>query len=242
MSTPVIEISAISNHALEIMKRVIDQNEQTNKIENPELGPIPLASAMSDFFELAAGIEEQNQQPDEASMTEVAHYALDLLDRLASQIWHLDIHDQRDNMALLFVSVAVWLARHGSRLENLGATADSFAILVNAENDAEALETYSRYIDDVLEAATENLKQDQDKSDPWRPWRVLNLNSGVASTRSLNTELMQEIFSKMEKRLPYDLAGFFSDGKKQMDAQDVPEEVREVMTKFAKKWPFIPTN
>ena len=238
MSSLVIEIPAISNQALEIMKRVIDENEKTQKIENPDLGPIPLASAMSDFFDLASGLEQQEQQPDVASMTELAHYTLDLLDRLASQIWHLDIHDQRDNMARLFVSLAVWFARHNAKLENLQATADSFAILVNGENDSAELANLGRLIDEVLEAASDTITTDEDRSDPWRPWRVLNLNSGVAATRSLDTQLMQSIFEKMEHRMPYDQPGFFADGKRQMDSQDVPQEVRDVMNRYAEKWPF----
>ena len=238
MSSLDIETPAISNLALEIMKRAIDENEKTQKIENPELGPLPLASAMSDFFELATGLDEGEQLPDAAAMTELAHYTMDLLDRLASQLWHLDIHDQRDNMARLFVSLAVWFARRHAALENLQATADSFAILVNGENDSAALASLSQYIDEVLEAASEGIKTDEDRSDPWRPWRVLNLNSGVAATRSLDTQLMQDIFEKMELRLPYDLPGFFADGKRQMDEQDVPQEVRDVINKYAEKWPY----
>ena len=237
MSSLVIEIPAISDLALDIVKRAIEENEKTQKIPDPDLGPLPLASALSDFFELAAGLEQQEQQPDNDSMTELSHYTLDLVDRLASQIWHLDIHNKRDNLARLFVCLAVWFARRDAKLENLQATADSFAILVNAENDAVELANMSRFIDEVLDAASDTIKADEDKTDPWRPWRVLNLNSGVAATRALEPELMESIFKKMEQRLPYDIPGFFADGKRQMDAQDVPQEVRDVMTRYAEKWP-----
>ncbi len=37
-------------------------------------------------------------------MTELAHYALDLVDRLSYQLRQLDIHDQRDNLARVFDS------------------------------------------------------------------------------------------------------------------------------------------
>jgi hypothetical protein len=89
----------------------------------------------------------------------------------------------------------------------------------------------------VLEAAADELKLDQDRSNPWRPWRVLSLNSGVAATRSLDPQLMEATFEKMGRHLPYDMPGFFADGKRQMDAQDVPQGVRDVMTRYAEKWP-----
>ncbi len=242
MSSLAIEMSAISNLALDIMKRVIDENEKSQKINDEELGPLALASALSDFFELASGLESQDQQLESEDISEVAHYAMDLIDRLESQLWYLDIHDLRDNLSRLFVSLAVWFVQRNAVMDNLQGAANSFAILVNGENNPDELATMSRLMDEVLEAASDEMKIDEDRSDPWRPWRVLNLNSGVAATRALDSELMRTIFEKMERRLPYDLPGFFADGKRQMDTQEVPQEVRDVMTMFAEKWPAKPPH
>jgi len=236
MSSLVIEIPVISDLALEIMKRVIDENEKTHKITDEQSGPIPLASAMSDFFQLASALENGQQLEDSAAISELAHYALDLVDRLQAQLWYLDIHDQRDRLSRLFASLAVWFARQDAVLDNLNGAADSFAILVNGENDSAVLADMSRLMNEVLEAASNEIKMDEDRSDQFRPWRVLNLNSGVAATRSFDANLMQETFERMERRLPHDLPGFFADGKRQVQMQEVPENVREVMTQFADKW------
>jgi hypothetical protein len=236
MSSLVIEIPVISDLALEIMKRVIDENEKTQKITDEQSGPIPLASAMSDFFQLASALENGEQLEDSAAISELAHYALDLVDRLQAQLWYLDIHDQRDRLSRLFASLAVWFARQDAILDNLNGAADSFAILVNGENDSTVLADMSRLMNEVLEAASDEIKNDEDRSDQFRPWRVLNLNSGVAATRSFDAKLMQDTFEKMERRLPHDLPGFFADGKRQVQIQEVPESVREVMTQFADKW------
>ena len=236
MSSLVLEIPVISDLALEIMKRVIDENEKTQKITDEQSGPIPLASAMSDFFQLASALENGEQLEDSAAISELAHYALDLVDRLQAQLWYLDIHDQRDRLSRLFASLAVWFARQNAILDNLNGAADSFAILVNGENDSAVLADMSRLMNEVLEAASNEIKMDEDRSDQFRPWRVLNLNSGVSATRSFDANLMQETFERMERRLPHDLPGFFADGKRQVQMQEVPENVREVMTRFADKW------
>ena len=78
--------------------------------------------------------------------------------------------------------------------------------------------------------------------DAWRPWRVLSLNSGIAATRSLDPQLMQNIFDKLGRRLPYDMAGFLADGKRQMATQNVPDDVREVMERHVEKWPTSPPH
>jgi len=238
MSSLVIEVPSISDSALEVMKRVIDENERTQKIEDPESGPIPLANALSDFFQLAAGLEQQGQQLDSETASELGHYAIDLVDRLSYQLRQLDIHDQRDNLAAVFVSLATWFARRNATLDNLTGVADGFASLVNGAHASEELIALSRLGDEILESATDELKLDADRSDPWRPWRVLNLNLGIAATRSLNVARIREVFGKLERRVPHDLPGFFADGRRQMDAQDVPQEVRDVLTEFSEKWPF----
>ena len=242
MSSLVIEIPAISDVALKVMKRVISENESTRAITDEKSGPIPLASALSDFFQLASGLEYEGRQPDTEVISELAYHALDLVDRLSYQLRQLDIHDQRDNLARVFASLAVWFARHSAVLDNLDGAAEGFAILVNGESKKGELVKLTRLMDEVLEAASDDLKVDADRSNPWRPWRVLNLNSGVAATRSLDVQLMQSTFEKLGRRLPYDMPGFFADGKRQLDAQDVPQEARDVMSRYAEKWLARPVH
>jgi len=238
MTSLVIEIPAISDMALEVMKRVIDENEKTQAIDDPQGGPIPVANALSDFFQLASGLEQQGQQPDTETMTELAHYALDLFDRLSYQLRQLDIHDQRNNIAGVFVSSAAWFARRGAELDNLTGVADGFASLVNGTHAPAELVELAGLGNEILQAATEEIQLDADRSDPWRPWRVLNLNMGIAATRSLDVPVIRQTFETLERRVPHDLPGFFADGKRQMDQQDVPQEVRDVVTGFSEKWPM----
>ncbi len=237
MTSLVIEIPVISDLALEIMKRAIDENEKTQKINDEQSGPIPLASAMSDFFQIASAVENGQQLEDDEAITELADYAIDLVDRLQSQLWYLDIHDQRDALSRLFASLAVWFARQHATLNNLNGAADSFAILVNGENDAATLASMSQMMDELLQAASDEIKMDQDRSDQFRPWRVLNLNAGVAATRSFDTQLMENTFENMGRRLSYDMPGFLADGKRQASTQQVPQEVVDILNRFAEKWP-----
>lgn len=239
MSSLVIEMPVISDLALEVMKRVINANEAAQTIADDESGPVAVANALSDFFQLASGLEHQGQQLDAEIATELGHHALDLVDRASYQLRQLDIHDQRENLARLFASLSIWFARRNAVLENLGGTADAFATLVNLENDSQGLADLRHLMDEVLLAASDTIQADEDKSNPWRPWRVLNLNMGIAATRSLDTALMESTFDELGRRLPYDLPGFFADGKRQMDTQDVPQEVRDVMTRYAEKWPSL---
>ena len=83
---------------------------------------------------------------------------------------------------------------------------------------------------------------DEDRSDAWRPWRVINLNTGIAATRSLDPELMESTFEKLGRRLPYDMPGFFADGMRRMAVQDVPDVARDVMRRYVERWPASPPH
>lgn len=239
MNSVVFDMPVISDLALKIMLRVIKANETAQTIADDESGPIALASALSDFFELATGLEHANQTLEPEAASELAHHALDLADRLSYQLRQLDIHDQQEALASLFASLSIWFARRSAVLENLDGTADGFARLVNRENGSEGLTTLRNLMNEVLLAASAEIKADEDRSNPWRPWRMLNLNMGIAATRSLDPQLMVDTFEALGPRLPHDLPGFFSDGRRQMDAQDVPQEVRDVLTRYAEKWPML---
>ena len=243
MSSLAIQIDYASNLALEVIKHILAENEKTSKIpEDDVAGPVTVANALADYFETAASIEEKDIELEGNGISEFGHHGLDLLDRVSWQIRQLDIHDERDRISRVYASLAVWLARRGAVIENMETVADSFAIIVNSENDKAELANLCQLMEETLLAASETIKKDEDRSDPWRPWRVLNLNTGIAATRALDAKLMKQVFTELETRLPGDVSGFFADGKRQMDAQDVPQEIRDVLDEFVKKWPAIPAG
>ena len=242
MTTLAFEIDAISQMTLEVMQAVLIENEKTQKLAEDGLGPIALASALSDFFQISSIMESGNGVMDSDQIAGFADYGLDLLDRLAHQLRLMEIMDQRDRMAHIYVSLAVWLVRREAVLDNLEGIADGFAWIVNSLNDTNGLGEMCQRIEEVAKAASEKNRIDEDRSNPWRPWRVLNLNAGIAATRSRDPQLMERVFDNLGRRLPYDMPGFLADGKRQMMTQNVPEAVREVMNRYAEKWPARPAH
>jgi hypothetical protein len=241
MNKIVFEIDGISELALEIMQAILAREAAAQQLMGQD-SPLDLASALSDFFQIAAALESGSGYMETDELTEFGAYGLDLLDRLDYLVRKLEIMDRREHVSRVIPSLAVWLARHDATLDNLQGTADGFGMLVNGMSEPEELAGMARVMDEVIEAASETLQLDVDKSDTWRPWRVINLNSGIAATRSLDPELMAEIFEKLGRRLPGDMSGFLADGKRQMMVQNVPDEVRDIMNHYAEKWSDKPPH
>ncbi|MCB1773297.1 MAG: hypothetical protein KDI88_06740 [Gammaproteobacteria bacterium] len=242
MTTLILDLDGINDLALEVTKAIIDRNEQTGKIDSPDAGPLAIAAALSDFFEVAAALDQDAVRFDDAELAEFAAHGLDLLDRLAYQLLVLEVMEHRDNMARIFASMGVWLSRQNATLDNLEGIADGFGRLTNGLTDRDDLGAICRLMEEVAEATSNDIRIDDEKDNPYRPWRVLNLNAGIAATRSLDPELMAQTFDNLGRRLPQDLPGFLADGRRQMALQNVPDAVRDVMEQYAAQWPSAPAH
>ena len=233
----VIDNASISDLALEVTQAVLARNEEAQSIMENQSDPLALARALSDFFQIAGALESGAAQLEQEDLDEFCAYGLDLLDRLAFLVRKVEIMDKRDTVARMFASMGAWVARRGATIDNLEGTADGFGMIVNATSAPDDLRALCQLMDEVIEQASERLQLDEDRGDAWRPWRVINLNAGIAATRSLDPELMERTFEKVGRRLPYDMPGFLADGMRQAAFQKVPDAVRDVLRRYMEKWP-----
>jgi len=237
MNVLAAEIDAISDLALQVMQAILERHEEAQEIMEDESGPLALARALSDFFQIAGVVEADDCYLESDELIEFSNYGLDLLDRLAFLVRKIEIMAERDTVAKMFASMGVWVARRGATIDKLEGVADGFGMIVNGLSAADDLRDVCGLMEEVVEVASERLQLDEDRSNAWRPWRVINLNAGIAATRSLDPELMQITFEKLGRRLPYDMPGFLADGMRQMAVGNVPDAVRDVMRRCAEKWP-----
>jgi hypothetical protein len=242
MSRLIHDIDGINDLALEVTKAIVDRNEETGKIDSQDAGPLAVAAALSDFFEIATALDQGAVQFDAEELAEFAAHGLDLLDRLAYQLLVLEVMEHRENMGKIFASIGIWFARQNASLENLEGIADGFGRITNGLNDQDELAEICQQMEEIAEATSNQLRVDTDRSNPYRPWRVLNLNAGIAATRSLDPKLMEQTFDNLTRRLPDDMPGFFADGRRQMLLQDVPDDVKAVVERFADRWPAPPAH
>ena len=239
MSTPalIIENDAISELALEVTMAVLARGDEAQAVMEDEAGPLALAQALSDFFQIAGALEAGAARLEQDELNELCAYGLDLFDRLDFLVRKVEIMDKRTSVARMFASMGVWVARRGAVIDNLQGIADGFGMIVNGTSSTEALGSLCGLMEEVIDAASLRLQLDEDRGDAWRPWRVINLNAGIAATRSLDPALMEQTFERMGRRLPYDMPGFLADGMRQAAVQNVPDAVLDALRRHRDKWP-----
>jgi hypothetical protein len=174
-------------------------------------------------------------------ITELGEYGSRLQENLASLVNQAGPADLKDAMPTLIVDLALWVAAHGGRLDSIEALVDALAQIANRTTEPRELGHLNEVMGRLIDAVSPLIREDLEKINPGRPWRVLLLNRGIVATRSHDPERMTEAFDFLIRHLPEDAAGFFAAGMQQMEALNYPAQVRQVMEKYHRRWTINPT-
>ncbi len=177
-------------------------------------------------------IEEKIPTNRDDEYQDLSDYGLKLLTQLGDWCEQLELSETRAALDEVIVTLGVWVARHLGPLHTIEPIVDALSKVANSTTDPVFLAELSHIYREIADAVAPYIKQDIDKSNPGRPWRILNLNYGIVATRSHQPEIMEQAFAQLLIRLPEDAAGFFTEGMEQMDVIGYPDHVRRVMEKY----------
>lgn len=169
-------------------------------------------------------------------LTRVGDYGLHLLMDLAAQAGECGLPDTSREFEDLSLPLALYVARHGGRLRSLEPVVNALAQLANALRDPRQLEQLFERCSRVVLAVAPDIRQDLERTNPQRPWRVLLINRAIVATRSFLPGLMNQAFEDLVQHLPEDAPRFFAEGMQQMDALNYPARVREVVERYHREW------
>lgn len=201
----------------------------TNQVTPPEL---------RDAFEQVLNIATNLSAADltAGDITQLGDQGLSVLGDLATWAQQLKLREAKAQTERMAVALADWSVTYGGELKTLEPVVNGLATLANHVRDGAALERLAQFMTRVLSASDAAIKQDLEKSDPGRPWRILHFNRAIVATRSHNTTLMEQVFDELIRALPDDVAQFFQEGMQQMEALDYPPQVRAVMDRYYRAW------
>ena len=177
---------------------------------------------------------------EQADISQIGDYVLTLLEGL---IGHAQSSSDQQKavtqtraLMRLTLFVATWVARCGGKLNNLDMVVNAIADVGNELREPEQLAELTQLIELIIDAASSEIKQDLEQTNPMRPWRVLHINYGIIATRSHEPALIEKAYDALIKQLPQDAREFFREGMKQMDIIGYPQQVREVVERYDQMW------
>lgn len=200
-----------------------------------QVTPEQLNEALAQLFAIMTKLDREEGESGPIlsdDVTQLGDYGLSLLTDLVAWAAQLELKAERQEVEKLALAVADWVIRHEGKIRTLEPVVNALALTANTLQDTAALGKLAGFMGRVVGAVDDVIKQDLEKSNPGRPWRVLQLNRGIVATRSHNPALMEPAFDDLVTHLPEDAGVFFTEGMRQMEALDYPAPVREVMARY----------
>jgi len=213
----------------------LQEHRSQDKSATPQL----LAETFEQLFEAmqrSAASQQAGNPPGKVAVTELGEYALELFEQTLSWASRLKLPEVYQDLQLHIVTMARWIAHNGGEIHSLEPVVDALAQFANTTREADELLTLYQAMNEVVDATTDIIRQDREKTNPGRPWRVLQMNRAIVATRTHQPEVMDTAFQSLVTHLPDDAQRFFSEGMEQMDLLNYPPHVREVMDRYYRKW------
>jgi hypothetical protein len=200
--------------------------------------PPTVQQALDQFLSIAYRLDEDAAAGTFSSqeISRFGDHGLTLLQGLGQWLTELGLADGRAQLNGVLPSLAVWVARRGGELDTLEPVVDALAKLANETHDPSELAVLADRAGEIMGAAAPAIRQDLEKGNPGRPWRVLNINRAIMATRSHDPRLMDNALKTLVANLPEEAPRFFAEGMQQIDALDYPPEVRVVMQRYYDDW------
>jgi hypothetical protein len=235
-----INLPELADTMLALCQSTRSVAESTDKSASPLTDPEQICAGLNRFADIIRHLDQQaplspEQPPPPSSANEfqeLSDFGLDLLNQLGDWCDQLELTDTRQALDEVIVTLGVWAARNLGPLHTLEPIVNALSKVANSTTDPAFLAELSHVYREIVDAVAPTIKQDIDKSNPGRPWRILNLNYAIVATRSHQADIMEQAFEQLLIRLPEDAAGFFREGLQQMDIIGYPDHVRRVMEKF----------
>jgi hypothetical protein len=211
----------------------------------PDSAPPLLAEAFAQLLEAMQRTEaslidktslQTGNRTSAQDVSELGEYALELFEQALYWAQQLDLDDVYDALQEFLIAVGRWIARHGGQIFSLETLVDALARSANQTQEPEQLVALYRAMGEIMDATASAIRQDLEKTNPGRPWRVLHINRAIVATRSHDPDIMDEAFASLIRDLPEDAPGFFSQGMEQMELLNYPRHVRDVMARYYRKW------
>lgn len=200
-----------------------------------QVAPPQLVEALEQFLAITINLDKEEGEVGpilKDDVTQLGEYGLSLVADLTTWAGQLRLEGVQRELEKTAIAIADWVVRHEGQLGTLEPVVNALARMANGVQDPKALEQLAGFMTRLLHAAAAVIKQDLEKTNPGRPWRVLHLNRGIVATRSHNTALMEQVFDELIGALPEDAAMFFQQGMQQMEALNYPPQVRQVMDRY----------
>jgi hypothetical protein len=200
---------------------------------------IALLSVVSDFLSVMEQVDREygcdGPLPLEDA-AEAADQALRCLAELESWLQRLDLATLRNDLQTIVLGLGFWAMRHECQVLSAEPIVNALAERANAAASRQEIAAVYGMMQGFIEMLQPALGADLERSNPLRPWRLLNLNFAISGIRCGDEMLMRFAFGKLNENLPDERAGFYAEALQLAENAGLPEAAQSVIRAEQLKW------
>ena len=228
------------HRSFEEANRIVQQTFlESNLPAGAQVTPDQLGEAISQFLLVFDKLDLEYGENGPIlfdDVNQLGDHAIGFLMDLAYWAERLRLPKSKMELEKTALGIAHWVIRHEGELRTLEPIVNHLAASANLTQEPATLNALAQVISDTIEHTAAEIKADLEKSDPTRPWRILNLNYAIVATRSQDIELMRRAFDTLSRNLPEDCADFFEQGMQQVQKNNFAQPVRETIQDYFNRW------
>lgn len=146
------------------------------------------------------------------------------------------LEHQVANLDTAVLALGYWAARHEVGIRHPDMWVNALARRANAAQTRQDCAAAFALMQGAIHHLSPALSPDLERSNPERPWRILNLNFAITGIRSGDGALMRFAFDQLNRALPAEAPGFYQEAHERAGAEGFPAEHRSLIESEMRRW------
>ncbi|MBL8522678.1 MAG: hypothetical protein JNN20_03200 [Betaproteobacteria bacterium] len=198
-----------------------------------------LLDVTEDFLTLMQTLDQQYGANATLPLTDAGEAVDDALRATAElETWlsRLNLAGARAQLFNIQLGIAYWAMQHELAFETVAPVVNALAEQANAAETRQETAAVFAMMQGFIQHLAPGLQADLERSNPERPWRLLNLNFAITAIRTGDAAMMRYAFDRLNAHLPDECAGFYEEAHALACQPGFPTETRALIEAEYTRW------
>ncbi|MFM7460777.1 MAG: hypothetical protein ACKO15_08075 [Burkholderiales bacterium] len=134
------------------------------------------------------------------------------------------------------LNLLLWAMRHDVTISNCEPVVNALARRANSATSTQETVAVYAMMQGAINHVAAQLSSDLERSNPDRPWRLLNVNFAITAIRTGDLELVNFAFAKFNDSLPEERYHFYTDALATANSPNFPADLRAAIADQCRQW------
>jgi len=146
-----------------------------------------------------------------ADAENAVEHALQALAEIVAALDRFSLAEERMAWQTVILGIGLWAMRHQLAIFWPEPIVNALAERANDTHTRQDTVATFALMQGLIDHLAPQFGMDLERSNPERPWRLLNLNFAITAIRTGDAEMMQFAFANLKNRMPQECPGFFAE-------------------------------